>query len=70
MRPTGLRLARRASTLAALARVISERKVSPGLRRTLLTQARRIEWLAAQRLDEIGLPATFEVEDPEAQPPI
>lgn len=47
-----VRIARRASTVAALARVISERDVSPGLRRTLLTQARRLERLAAQRLKD------------------
>jgi hypothetical protein len=40
-----IRIARRASTIAALARVISERKVSKGLRRTLLTQAKRLERL-------------------------
>jgi hypothetical protein len=44
------RIARRASTIANLARVISERNVSKGLRRTLLTQARRLEKLAARRL--------------------
>jgi hypothetical protein len=44
------RIARRASTIANLARVISERNVSKGLRRTLLTQARRLERLARQRL--------------------
>ncbi len=49
-----VRIARRATTIAALARVISERDVSKGLRRTLLTQARRLERLAAQRFDEIG----------------
>lgn len=43
------RIARRAATLARLAQVISERKVAPGLRRTLLTQAKRLEWLAEQR---------------------
>ncbi|MBA2760213.1 MAG: GIY-YIG nuclease family protein [Chloroflexia bacterium] len=48
-----VRIARRASTVANLARVISERDVSPGLRRTLLTQARRIEKLARERLDEV-----------------
>jgi hypothetical protein len=47
-----IRIARRANTVAALARVISERDVSPGLRRTLLTQARRLERLAAQRLED------------------
>ena len=46
------RIARRASTIANLARVISERNVSKGLRRTLLTQARRLERLAAERLAE------------------
>ena len=45
-----VRLARRASTIASLARVISERKVSRGLRQTLLTQARRLERLAEDRL--------------------
>lgn len=47
-----IRIARRANTVAALARVISERDVSAGLRRTLLTQARRLERLAAQRLED------------------
>ena len=46
------RIARRASTIAALARAISEREVSKGLRRTLLTQAKRLEHLARARLDE------------------
>ena len=45
-----VRIARRASTIASLARVISERKVSRGLRQTLLTQARRLERLAEDRL--------------------
>ena len=47
-----VRIARRASTIANLARVISERKVSQGLRQTLLTQAKRLEKLAAERLDD------------------
>lgn len=46
-----VRLARRASTIARLALIISERQVKPGLRRTLHVQARRLEWLAAQRVD-------------------
>lgn len=46
------RIARRASTIASLARVISERKVSKGLQQTLLTQARRLEKLAAERLKD------------------
>jgi len=49
-----VRIARRASTIASLARVISEREVSPGLRRTLLTQARRLERLAAERSEDFA----------------
>jgi hypothetical protein len=49
-----IRIARRASTIASLARVISERKVSRGLRQTLLTQARRLERLAAERLRDFA----------------
>lgn len=49
-----VRIARRASTIAALARVISERQVAPGLRRTLHVQAQRLESLAARRLEELG----------------
>ena len=46
-----IRLARRARTVANLARVISERKVKAGIRRTLWAQAQRLERLAKQRLD-------------------
>ncbi len=49
-----VRIARRATTIANLARVISERKVQSGLRRTLVTQARRLELLAQKRLSETG----------------
>lgn len=69
-------MSRRASTIANLARVISERAVSKGLRRTLVTQARRLERLSRERLEEVGgeYPVerpgeeTGEVEAP-AQPP-
>jgi hypothetical protein len=44
------RIARRASTIARLARVISERDVKPTLRQVLLTQAKRLEKLASERL--------------------
>lgn len=54
-----VRIARRATTIANLARVISERNVSEGLRRTLLTQARRLEGLASQRLQELGITIDF-----------
>ncbi len=49
-----VRIARRATTIANLARVISERDVSTGLRRTLKTQARRLERLATERYNELG----------------
>jgi hypothetical protein len=49
-----IRIARRASTIANLARVISERDVSTGLRKTLLTQAKRLKKLAEERYNEIG----------------
>jgi len=58
-----IRLARRASTVANLARIISERDVKPGIRRTLLTQAQRIELLARRRLNE------FAGEDPGVEEP-
>ena len=45
-----VRIARRASTIASLARRISERNVQRGLRDTLLTQAKRLEQLAEERL--------------------
>ncbi len=47
-----IRLARRARTIANLARVISERKVTRGIRRTLWAQARRLEHLAKTRLED------------------
>jgi hypothetical protein len=48
------RLARRALILSRLAQVIAERKVQGGLRRVLLTQAKRLQWLAARRYDALG----------------
>lgn len=45
------RIARRALILARLAQVISERQVQSGLRKTLLTQAKRLQWLAQRRYD-------------------
>jgi len=50
-----IRIARRASTIANLARVISERDVSDGLRFTLLTQAQRLERLASTRIKQLGI---------------
>lgn len=44
-----VRIARRAQTISLLARHISERKVSKGLRRTLLVQSERLQDLASRR---------------------
>ena len=49
-----VRIARRATTIAALARVISEREVSKGLRRTLMTQADGLNVWRRQRYNEIS----------------
>jgi hypothetical protein len=51
-----VRIARRAATIASLAKVISERSVNAGLRTTLLTQARRLLALAERRSEVSGLP--------------
>jgi len=48
------RIARRALIMSRLAQVISERQVKGGLRRVLLTQAKRLEWLAARRYEGFG----------------
>lgn len=48
------RIARRALTLSRLAQVISERKVQGGLRRVLLTQSKRLQWLADRRYTALG----------------
>ena len=49
------RITRRASAVADLAPVISKRDGSKGMRRTLLTQARRVEHLALGKLKELGI---------------
>jgi hypothetical protein len=48
------RIARRALIIARLAQVISERKVQGGLRRVMLTQAKRLQWLAERRYTALG----------------
>jgi len=56
------RIARRALIISRLAQVISERKVQGGLRRVLLTQAKRLQWLAQRRYDALGGAASVEAE--------
>ena len=58
------RMARRALIISRLAQVISERKVQGGLRRVLLTQAKRMQWLAQKRFDDFGGQASVEKEAP------
>lgn len=59
-----VRIARRAATIASLARRISERSVKRGLRNTLLTQAKRLERLAQTRVNDF--PEGVEDEDQKA----
>jgi GIY-YIG catalytic domain-containing protein len=55
-----VRIARRAQIVARLGQTISEREVQNGLRRTLVTQATRLQNLAAVRFEELGGAATVE----------
>ncbi len=48
------RLARRALIVSKLSQVISEREVKMGLRRVLVTQTRRLSWLASERFEALG----------------
>ncbi len=57
------RIARRALIISRLAQVISERKVQGGLRRVLLIQAKRLQWLASRRYEALGGSASVPVED-------
>lgn len=59
------RNARRALIISRLAQVIAERKVQGGLRRTLLTQAKRLQWLAERRYRALGGAASVGAENGE-----
>jgi hypothetical protein len=56
------RIARRSLIISRLAQVISERKVQGGLRRVLLTQAKRLQWLSARRYEALGGAASVPAE--------
>lgn len=56
------RIARRSLIISRLAQVISERKVLGGLRRVLLIQSKRIQWLADRRYQALGGAASVETE--------
>jgi hypothetical protein len=58
-----IRIARRAAQAAELAKIVTERKVSKGLRRTLYQQTRRLESLSKRRLDEVGSRIPVEGQD-------
>lgn len=59
------RIARRSLIISRLAQVISERKVQGGLRRVLLTQAKRLQWLADRRYEALGGAASVQEEGDE-----
>lgn len=63
------RTARRAQVIARLSQTIAEREVKAGLRRTLVTQADRLKWLADKRFKEMGGEGAVEVspEDKETE---
>jgi hypothetical protein len=56
------RIARRALIISRLAQVIAERKVQGGLRRVLLTQSKRLQWLADRRYQALGGSASVAAE--------
>ena len=58
------RIARRSMVISRLAQVIAERELrTPGLRRTLKTQAARLLWLAEKRYEALGGEKLVEVRD-------
>jgi hypothetical protein len=62
-----IRIAQRAATIADLAKIIVERKVQKGLRRTLHFQAVRLQSLAKERLDQITGPIEVEGKEEETE---
>ncbi len=61
------RTARRANVISRLAQTIAEREVKAGLRRTLLTQATRLQWLAKERFQAMGGQSAVEVAPEESE---
>jgi len=61
-----IRIARRAATIASLARLISERQVNKGLRSTLMVQAKRLESLTSRRFEDFATaPDEFDEDESE-----
>lgn len=61
------RTARRAQIISRLAQTIAEREVKVGLRRTLVTQASRLRWLAEERFKAMGGESAVEVAPEESE---
>lgn len=61
------RIARRALIISRLTRVISEREVQGGLRRVLLTQVKRLQWLSERRYPALGGAASVPKEGDDAE---
>jgi len=61
------RMARRALVVSKLSQVISEREVKMGLRRVLLTQTKRLNWLASQRFEALGGESEVEVRSEDSE---
>jgi hypothetical protein len=59
------RIARRALIISRLAHVISGRRVQRGLKRVLLPQAKRLQWLADRRYEALGGASSVEQEEDE-----
>ena len=57
------RIARRAMITARLAQAIAEREVKGGLRRALVTQTKRLRWLAERRYEALGGAAIVKKQD-------
>ena len=55
------RISRRALIISRLAQVIAERQVKGGLRRVLLVQAKRLQWLADRRFEALGGASSVQV---------
>ena len=55
------RIVRRSLISSRLVQVISERKVQGGLRRVLLTQAKRLQWLAQRRYEGLDGASSVQV---------
>jgi GIY-YIG catalytic domain len=61
------RTARRAQVISRLAQTIAEREVQVGLRRTLVTQASRLRWLAEERFKALGGESAVEIAPEEGE---